>query len=245
MSNELLLFFSLFARNAGFFVLSPLFARHAIPVWVRFGLALCCSLLLLPPLSAHLSLTPEHPILFATRMLQEVAVGYLLGFLFSLLFEAAAFAGQIVGTLTGFSATELLDPLSNNEHPLISRLFALTLFALFFALDLHHVLLRLLFESYTTLPPNAALATVEAAGKLFTQALSYALFPMALLFLVILCFAIIARFFPALQIFWTGFPIQLLIGFGAIAFAVGFFSQVLQGAFNEFLSIARKVLFPL
>lgn len=192
-----------------------------------------------------MTITVENPIFFTTQIIQEVAVGYLLGFLFSLLFEAAAFAGQLVGTMTGFSATELLDPSSNSSQPLISRLFVLTLFALFLALDLHHALLRLLYESYTTIPPNLTLGIVEASGRLFTHALSYALFPVTVLFIVILCFAILARFFPALQIFWTGFPIQLLIGMGAIAFAIGFFGQILQGAFNEFWSLAKNLFFPL
>lgn len=245
MSNEFILFFALFARLIGFFLLSPLFAKRNIPVWIRFGLALCCSLLLLPPLSAQLTLTFDHPLLLATELVQEIAIGYLLGFLFSLLFEAAAFAGQIVGTLSGFSATELLDPLYNTKEPLLSRLFALTLFALFLALDLHHALLRLLYESFTTIQPTFALGIIEATSRLFVHALSYALLPLSLLLLVILCFAILARFFPALQIFWTGFPIQLLIGIGAIALAIGFFGQILQGAFQEFWMLAKKTLFPL
>jgi flagellar biosynthesis protein FliR len=245
MSNEVFLFFALLARTIGFFVFSPLFAKRSIPLLVRLGVAVSCSLLLFPPLTQLSLKLSVHPFLFGTQLLKEFALGYLLGFLFSLLFEAAAFAGQIVGTLTGFSATELLDPLANSEHPLVSRLFSLSVFALFFSLDLHHILLRLLYESYAALPPDLPLGVVEASGRLFSHALSYALFPLALLLFLIICFAVFARLFPALQIFWTGLPIQLLIGFGAIAFAVGFFGQILQGAFNEFLSIAKRVLFPL
>lgn len=229
----------------GFFLFSPLFSERGIPTWIRFSLALACSLLLLPPLSSQITLTLDNPILFATEMIKEAALGYLLGFLFSLIFEAAAFAGQIVGTLTGFSATELLDPISNARSPLISKLFSLTLFALFLSLDLHHLLLRLLYESYQTTSSILTMGMVEATTRLFHHALTLALFPLTILLIVILCFAIISRFFPSLQIFWTGFPIQLLIGFGALAVAMGFFSQILQGAFYEFWTLAKKMLFPL
>lgn len=179
------------------------------------------------------------------NLLKECAIGYLLGFLFSLLFEAAAFAGQLVGTLTGFSATELFDPLSNSTHPLVSRLFVLTLFALFLALDLHHPLLRLLYQSYDTLPPNLPMGVIEATSRLFHHAIAYALFPLTLLLVLITAFAIVSRFLPAFQIFWTGLPLQLLLGFGAIALAIGFFGQILQGAFYEFYTLAKKLLFPL
>lgn len=245
MSNELSLFFVLFARLFGFFLISPLFPKGGIPVWVRFSLTLSCSLVLLPPLSTQLTLVIENPALYGLELLKETAIGYLLGFLFSLLFESVAFAGQVLGTLTGFSATELLDPLANAKIPLLSQLFVLTLFALFLALDLHHALLRLLFDSYLTIPSSMPYGIIEATTRLFHHALAYAFFPLSLLLIVILCFAIIARFFPSLQIFWTGFPLQLLIGIGGIAFAISFFGHILQGAFYELWSIAKKILFSL
>ena len=239
MSSELTLFATLFARLLGFFLLSPLFSGRGIPLWVRFGVTLSCSLLLLPPLFGQVNLTLDHPLLFATHMLKEVALGYLLGFLFSLLFEAAAFAGQMVGTLTGFSATEILDPLSNSASPLISRFFSLTLFALFLSLDLHHPLLLFLSDSFTTFPSTAGI--VDATTRMFHYALSFALFPLTSLLVVILCFAVVARFFPTLQIFWIGFPIQLLVGFGVLGLTLPFFTQILAGAFNELWALAKSL----
>lgn len=233
MSSEFLLFFSLLARLLGFFVFSPLFASRGIPTWVRLGLALTCSLILLPPLSATLTFDRLSWLTF----IKEGVLGYLLGFLFSLLFEAAAFAGQVVGTLTGFSATELLDPISNTSSPLIAKFFMLTCFVLFLSLDLHHLLLRLLYESYTVMPINM----IDATSRLFSHALAYAFYPMTALLTLTLCFAIVARFFPGLQIFWTGFPLQLLIGITAIAFAITFFAPILQSAFAEFWGLAKKV----
>ncbi|MCH9627981.1 MAG: Flagellar biosynthetic protein FliR [Chlamydiales bacterium] len=244
MSSELYLCAALFSRLVGFFLLSPLFSQRGIPLWVRLGAALSCTLLLTPPLIQQ-TISITHPFLFAAGLLKELAIGYLLGFLFSLLFEAAAFAGQVVGTLTGFSATELLDPLSNSRHPLLARLFSLTLFALFLALDLHHPLLRVLYDSYANLSPNLAFNVINATTRLFHHALAYAFFPLSVLLTLFLCFAILSRFFPNLQIFWTGFPIQILIGFGTIACTIGFFGQILQAAFHEMWSIALKILFPL
>ena len=134
MSNELTLFLLLIARFSGFFLLSPLFSGRAIPSNIRLGLAIACSLLIAPPLWNQHIFTIEAPAFLAMHIVKELAIGYLLGFVFALLFEAAAFAGQVVGTLMGFSATELLDPLSSSQHPLMARFFSLVLpFSPFFS----------------------------------------------------------------------------------------------------------------
>jgi len=248
MFDELL---ALFARSLGFFLISPLFSNRVIPKIVRIGMAFVCSLLVAPPLLAEQTIV-IHPFALFFVLIKELAIGYLLGFLFSLLIESAALAGQIVGTLAGFSMTELLDPLKNSSNPLIGRLFSMTLFVLFLALDFHHALLRFFFESFSVIPSsfypfNAQViqGIIEGMARLFQHTLAYASFPLLMLLLLILLFAITSRFLPYFNIFWIGFPIQLLIGFGAIAVAMTFFTEILTQAFNEFFSLAKKMFFPL
>ncbi len=242
-SSSLLLYLALFARLSGFFIISPLFSERSIPLAVRFGLAFVCSLLLAPPMHT-LSFDPSP--LWTLLLIKEVLVGYLIGFLFSLIFEAAALAGQVVGTLGGFSATELVDPLANSSQPLISRLFVLTVFVLFLGLDLHHSLLRFLFESFSYMPIGYQVtwSIVEASAHLFHQAILYAAVPITFLGALIFLFGIVARFFPDLPIFFVGFPIQLLVGFIAIALALLFFTEIVQNSFFEWLTLAKKVFAP-
>ncbi|NGX60890.1 MAG: hypothetical protein K940chlam9_00364 [Chlamydiae bacterium] len=248
MSSELALFFLLFARMLGFFLFSPFFAGRLSPT-IRFALSLTLSLLLLPPLTAKFSLGIDPPWAFSLHLLKELGVGYLLGFLFSLLWEAAAFAGQFVGTLAGFSATELLDPAANSLSPLWSRFFSLFLFTLLFAADLHHPLLRLLYENFPF--PNSLFETslvqgiTYATATLFTQALSYAFFPFVALSLLLLCFAVASRLLPHLQIFFHGFPLQILLGLSTLAASIGYFFPLFTQAFKQFFTLARNLLFPL
>ena len=235
----------LFARFTGFFLISPLFAQKAIPKSIRLGAALVCSLILAPPLSVHQTFNLDSPFI-VLHILGEGAIGYLMGFLFSLLFEAAAFAGQIVGTVMGFSVTELLDPQATSSHPLMARLFSLIAFALFLALDLHHPLLRLLHGSFEIIPPlrypftqEVAQTFIAGTSLLFKQALAYAAFPLTFLFTLIALFAVLARFLP---IFWIGFPLQLLVGLFAIAASVCLFSPLLQQGFTEIWGLFQNLV---
>ena len=232
MYNSLVL---LFARFTGFFLISPLFAQKSVPKSIRLGAALVCSLILAPSLSSQQPFPLDSPMIIP--ILYEGAIGYLMGFLVSLLFEAASFAGQIVGTAMGFSLTELLDPLATSSHPLMARLFSMIAFALFLALDLHHPLLQLLYGSFETIPSlrypfthEVAQTFIEGTSLIFKQAFAYAALPLTFLLALIALFAVLSRFLP---IFWIGFPLQLLVGLFAIAASIKLLSPLLQKGFAQ------------
>lgn len=243
--STLNLFFALFARISGFFLISPLFSKKEIPLYVRFGLTLVCSFLLAPVMTT----LPKIDTLPWMLMFKEVIIGYLLGFLFSLIFEAATMAGQVVGTMSGFSATELVDP-SFGSKPLFGKLFMLSVFLFFLASDFHHLLLRFLFDSFTFIPvgplsKEMLFGIAEAAGHLFSMMLDFAIVPIVLLSVVIICFAITTRFLPQLPIFWIGFPLQMMIGFFSIGLALTFFNDIFKNRILEILTLVKRLLFPL
>ncbi len=240
-----MIFLAMLARISGFFLISPFFSQKQIPIYVRFGLTLVCSFLLAPMMTT----LPKIESLPVLIMVKEVIIGYLLGFLFSLIFEAAAMAGQVIGTMSGFSATELVDPGADSK-PLFGKLFTLCLFLLFLASDFHHLLLRFLFESFTWVPvgpisKTMLLGMAQAASHLFQMTLSFAIIPMVLLGVVITCFAILTRFLPELPIFWIGFPFQMIIGIFALALALTFFNDILKNGFFELMSLTKRFLFSL
>ncbi len=231
----------LFLRFIGLFLLSPLFSGKGIPRSVRIALAIACGLILAPPLSALHTFSFAKSSEFWIEAAGQLLIGYLIGFLFALLFEAAAFAGQLIGTAMGFSATELLDPFFSSSYPMMGRLFSLIALALFFALDLHHELLRFLYETFRPLPQlNREIGPVIIQGitLLFQQALAFAALPLTLLLSIIALFAVISRFFP---IFWVGFPLQLLAGIVAIASTLFLFIPLVEKGFYAFSGLFQNL----
>lgn len=246
MSPELYLLLSLLARLSGFFLLSPFFSRGGLPLWARFGVALTCSLLLAPPLQAEVSIQKNFsPFALTLELLQEGAIGYTFGLLFSLLFEAVACAGELLGSLSGFSASVLLDPLFQIRSPLLSQLFTLLLFTLFFALDLHHPLLRFLYFSFHTSFRDLTWGLMEGVVLLFQYAVTYALFPLTLLLLLLFGTALLGRYLPTLQVFWVGLPLQLLVGTYVLISTVGWFNQIMHRAYYALWLLAKKMFFSL
>lgn len=251
MSSSLPLFIAIFCRMTGFFLLSPLLNRVPIPQTIRLCLAIGSSLLVAPSFlssAASLSWSP----LFLLIMIKEVALGYILGLCFALLFESAALAGQIIGTVIGFSATELFDPRSSSSQPLIGKLTMLAIVALFFAFDLHHGWLRIVFESFSLFPiqgslinANLTAGVIQAMSDFFKTALSYAAFPLIAFFLFVTCLAFFGKMFPESPIFWVGLPAQIIIGTAVLLVALLYFPQILETAYLETKELSQRILFEL
>lgn len=207
------------------------------------------TLVIAPPLWMQMKGHEVLPLL-GLQLIKEIVLGYLFGFLFSLLIEAAAFAGQMIGVMSGLTATELISLSDASEHPLMARLFSLLAFTLFLMMDFHHALIRMLFESFQIIPLNFNLFSfemlngmIEATARLFHQALSYAFFPLLILALILVLLSLASRFLP--NLFWVIFPIQSLAGVASLILASAFFIPILEKAFYEFAALARKLLFPL
>ncbi len=241
----------LFARVLGFFLLSPLLSLIPFPPLARFGLTVAVTCLL-APLFAEVQSFSLSSGLFLLTLLKEFFLGYLLGLILSLLLESAALAGQLIGTLSGFSATELLNPSATVSHPLWSKLFTLFVASLLFTLDLHHEILKILFNSFSIFPMQSPLlqekviqTITETFTYFFHAAFQFAALPLLFLSLLLIIFALAAKMLPEFPIFWLGFPFQIIVGIGTLAIAITFFSDTLQNTFFHLRHLIERIFFDL
>jgi flagellar biosynthetic protein FliR len=237
-------FLLLFARSLGFFFLSPLFERWGLPPFVRLGFSIVTTLLFAP---AFLSHQEQMLPFFVVNLLKEGVIGYVLGFLFSLLFESAALAGNVIGTMMGLNVAGLF---GGDSSPVLSKAFMLLIGALIFSLDLHHLILRIFYQSYSIVPQGLFTfqgvdAILSATALLFKHMIHYALYPLFCLSALLITLAIASRIFPELPILWMGFPLQLLVGFGAILASLPRFSEILERSFFELCHFIDRNFFSL
>lgn len=220
-----------FARAFGFFLISPLFSFIAIPQAVRVGLAFFVALLLAPFVPAPSESYPPWALLYL--ILRDFAIGYLLGITFALLFEGAKLGGEMIGTLTGFSTSELFDPASISPS-LFGRLFYLLALALFLSFDLHHFFFYLLQRSFTA-DLLSFPSLLKSASLFLSQALEYAFAPFVALSLLFILFAFFSRLFPTIPLFFIALPLQIFLGVAIVAFSISRFAPVLKRGVFELL----------
>ena len=251
-----------FARVFGLFLISPLLSNPHISGTVRSLLSVfVATLLILTNYGSYRGEAPRYElpifnlnhewtiVLVAIAFLKEVAIGFLIGFCFSLIFEALLFAGQIASFLIGFSLAELFDPISGVTQALLSQIFVLVGFLLMLSSDLHHSFLRTLSDSFEVLPignyhlNHETLQTVSSGtARLWEYAMQLTAIPFVILFLVTVGLGFMAKIMPEMNIFMLGFPLKIFIGYYALIVAVGFFPLILQEAFVEFDNLARLII---
>jgi flagellar biosynthesis protein FliR len=261
LTEELCLFLYVLSRFAGTFLLSPLFTHFPVPMNFRVILTLLCALIvsavIFPDylggkaLYALPGFEGGSYSLFSigTILLIELGVGYLIGFAFSLLFEAILLAGQLIDFSLGLSLSEIFDPTSSQSRGITGQMIAIFAVVLILLLDLHHLFFRVAAESFTELPigqahiPYGAVQSVTlGTARFFHHGVQFAAIPLAVLTLLSLGFGIMTRAMPQMHLFLIAFPLKLLIGFYCLILTIDVLPALIQSAFIEYQNLSGLIL---
>lgn len=248
------IFLLVLVRMAGLFLMSPVFGRQNVPAYLKLGLSLFLTYLVF----SNRFLTNEMELWsffeFGILVFREVLVGFVMGFLTTLVFSAILTAGQLIDTQIGFGIVNVIDPQSSIQVPMMGNFMNILALLVFFVLDGHHTLVKLIFGSYDLIPLGKATITQESTAlvvKLFANsfvlALKIALPIVAITFLSEVAFGILVRTVPQMNIFIIGIPIKIFIGLIAILLFIpvyiGSLNGVFDGMFNDIWKVLRGMVY--
>lgn len=211
-------------RTGAALALLPALGGTLIPLRVRIGIAGAVGWL---ALDIHGVTPPADPLAASALLLAagELLIGAVAGLMLHAAFAGALIAGEWLAQAAGLGFATAMDP-AGAPAPVLGLLLALATWSLFLASDGHLLLLRVLVESYGTLPNAAALmqpqalAQVTALGSFaFVTGLLVALPLGGLLLLLNLVLAVAAKSAPQLNLFSVGFPAMLLAAVAALPLA--------------------------
>lgn len=212
---------SVFLRLLGLFILVPVFSHRSVPGTVKLLLAVALSYALFPVVRSSLGPVPETLGGLAGLALRETAIGFCMGFVAYLTFEAIHLAAQFVGFQMGFGVAGLVDPLTQSQVSVLVPMHGWVALMVFLVADLHHDLIYLFVKSFEVsgafsqgLLDNRPMFSlvVSHAGRLFALAVQMAA-PVA--FVVLACNAaigVLARMMPQMNIILFSFPVTILLG---------------------------------
>lgn len=239
IGQNIMLFFLAFARIGTALLVMPGFGDNRVPQRVKISFALLLTLALftalpLPPVS-------DKPAMLVLLLGFEVMVGVFLGMGVRLFYVALQIVGGIVGYASSLS-NALAPPDANFEGAsTVGALLQMSLLALFFAADIHHVLIEGFLRSYNAMPVGSLMLgdMVEQLARLGAQAFHIAMMVGApfLVFTILLnlSLGLANRVMPSMQVFFVAGPGLILVGLLILAIAAPSIMDHVSGALSNWL----------
>ncbi len=251
---DLQIFLLVFARASGLFARAPLFGNRAVPTQVRVLLAAGVSLALVGDGATGAYQPPDAFGFFAVVLIKELAFGFLLGFISSLVFAGIQAAGHLIGLQSGFGLANVLDPLSGEQGSIIDQFYLIMAVLLFLAVNGHHQFLLALERSFTTVPidgyaqPFAANAEelvaflARTTSTVFEVGLRLAVAVGGALLITDVVMGLTARAIPQMNVFMVGAPLKLMVAMAGIVLALPTTAIAMVFAFDRVLTALNAVM---
>ncbi len=244
-----------FARMLAFVTVVPFFGGQSVPNQVKVAEAVAFVLLIAPGLSAS---APELAVRggafgFAILALKEVAVGFTLGFVASLVFEAIQVAGRIIDAQRGATMGEMLNPMLQEQVSELGQFKLQVAIVIFLALGAHRFVIEGLFRSFEIIPvadfpklgaglsPGLASVTL-LTGEVLALGVRLAAPAMAALLLTDVFFGLINRVAPQFNVFFLSMPVKMALGIFIVMLALPIYAEQYQAAFKEALQAFETLM---
>ena len=152
---QLYLFELIFMRMSGFLLFNPLLGRSNLPAMVKTGMALVLSILVFGTAGTGVP-QPDTLVELAFRLLLELGIGLVLGFVRRVVFSVVQIGGEVIDTQMGMTMAQIYDASSQANLSVTASLLNILLILDFFAENGHYTLMRLLTTSGELVPYGAA-----------------------------------------------------------------------------------------
>jgi flagellar biosynthetic protein FliR len=245
LTGNIQLYLLVFFRIIAMVELTPLISSSSIPQIAKIGMALFLSAAVFPSVLASHYAIPSNAIDYALLALGEVGIGLLIGFLLNLIFSAFQLAGQFFSLQMGFSASEVFDPLSQVEIPLMGEflnLIAMLVFITtsgmgkFLLVGVQRSFQYLRAVDLVTHREGIIALLINGLQGLFTSALTISFPILGTLLLVSVAMGLMARAAPQMDVLTMGFPVSIgvsfLLLFATMPYLMTAMERIIDGSFQ-------------
>jgi len=246
--NKFLIFLLVLVRMTSIFVITPIFSRKNMPLYLKIGLALFCTFIITPSLG-NVDINYYSLIDFTILVFKEFLIGIILGFVSFLIFSSLLVAGQIIDVQVGFGMVNIIDPVNNVQVPLLGNFLYLLALNMLLITNGHHIFLSALIKSYLVVPIDALEFSEAITNNLinifvesFFIGFKIGLPIIAAVLLAEVALGILARTVPQMNVFVIGLPLRIIIGLLSLIFILPAFASTLDYVFDKLYAFISIIL---
>ena len=246
---QIIAFALVFFRCLGFFLSWPLFSGSQVPAPLKALLSLIMAMIcfsLVDP-STYPKVVQYQTLI--ALVAKEMIIGFAMGFLCTLVFQAVAIAGEIISMAMGLSAAQIFNPSMNMQQSAVNQLYFFLAAFLFLAIHGHHYFIVGLLQSFDLVPISVLLPRLSSLGefallgqKIMEVALLLSAPVMVSILLVNFSLGIMGRAVPQINVLITSLPVNALMGLGVLIIVLPFFIDALKGQIVDFSDILFNFL---
>ena len=248
------------ARILAYLITVPVIGGATVSPQIKVGTGIAFVVILFPGIQ-H-GLPPSNQLMtigvvtMFALLIKEVLLGYTLGFVSSLVFQAAQVSGNLIDFQRGVLMSDIYAP-NVEEHVSILGQFKLQLAIVFFlAIGAHRVFIAALFRSFETIPilkfPNleanahtSILLLLRLTGEVILVGVQLAAPAIVALLMVDMFLGITNRMTPQINVFALSMPLKPLVGVLMVLIALPLFLQRYVSYFAEFEKSFEQLLVSL
>jgi len=246
-----------FTRLLSFLAVVPFFGGAAVPARVKTATAAAFVIVIYPVLEAGMQRQGAKlqfgPLGFIALLIKEALIGFVLGFLASLVFEAIQMAGRIVDIQRGSAMAELFAPQLQVNVSELGQFQLQLAIVLFLLIGAHRVFIGALLQSFEVLPatrfPQLSSQfipmtgfVVTLTGQMISISVQLATPPMIALLLTDLSFGMVNRIAPQINVFFLSLPVKMVVGVLVIVLALPLFKDQYIYLFRESYKVFEYLL---
>jgi flagellar biosynthetic protein FliR len=240
LAGSVLSFLLTFTRVGTAMIIMPGLGESFIPQRLRLHLALGISFVLFPLLNQYMP--AQIPATFPLVMLiiSEAIIGLMIGTVARIFMISLDTAGMIISMQSGLANAQVFNPALASQGSIIGAFLSVAGIMVLFALNLHHMLIMGVVESYQMFPIGDALDTGSMAELMsqsvnasFKIGVKLAMPFMVLTLLIYVAMGVLSRLMPQIQVFMIVLPLQIWLSVLLIGITLGGFFLVWSEDFQH------------
>ncbi len=237
-----------FVRIGAAMLLLPGFSAPYVPPRLRLLLALMVALVVTPAVSPTLPAMPESAAALTLIILGETVIGLFIGTIGRLILASLTTAGMFIAYASAMANALTNDPSAAQQGSIAGSFLTASALMFIFALDLHHLMLAAVVDSYHLFVPGQAPPAGDFADMITrivaaTFLLSFQIASPFILVAMILTLGLglLGRLMPQMQVFFVAMPLQIGIGLAVLAVTLPavmrWFASAFENAFLPFVAL--------